>query len=115
VLFFLAIGYVAVARSHYTLQAMATINPARAEAFGRRYTVIGWAMILGPSAIILAHMGMARWHVLGVVSVMAPWLAGWEARWTLLVEAVGVWIFATYWLIKAYEILTLTVPPSPER
>lgn len=86
--FFVAIAYVCIFRASDTLSLIR--DPALARRYRRTYQGLGVAMILAPVAA-----GALGWLV----------EQGSGYRWTLfLVEAAGVWIFASYWLVKTFEM-----------
>ncbi len=87
-LFFLAIAYVCIFRASDTLSLIR--DPALARRYRRTYKTLGVAMVLAPVAA-----GALGWLL----------ERGSGYRWTLfLVEAAGVWIFASYWLVKTFEM-----------
>lgn len=86
--FFVAIAYVCIFRASDTLSLIR--DPALARRYRRTYQGLGVAMILAPVAA-----GALGWLL----------ERGSGYRWTLfLVEAAGVWIFASYWLVKTFEM-----------
>ena len=84
VLFFICIGYVCIWRASDTLREME--NEAREKRYRRFYQLIGSSMVLA----ILVAMSLSIWG--GISSLV------------FFAEAVGVWIFAVYWLLKSREI-----------
>jgi len=66
--------------------------PTHKETFRRNYNWIGLAMVLFPS-----------------VATVLMWMLEWRTRWILLAEALGVWTFAAFWLVKSRE-LSLSQP-----
>ena len=84
VLFFICIGYVCIWRASDTLGEME--NEAREKRYRRFYQLIGSSMVLA----ILIAMSLSIW---GDISSLV-----------FFAEAVGVWIFAAYWLLKSREI-----------
>jgi hypothetical protein len=86
--FFVAIAYVCLFRACDTLSLIR--DPALARRYRRTYQSLGVAMILAPLAA-------------GVLGWLLERGSGY--RWTLfLVEAAGVWTFASYWLVKTLEM-----------
>jgi hypothetical protein len=85
--FFLMIGYVCVFRARDTLCIVDDAN--RRKAFKRIYLVLGVLMLATPAAI-------------AVLEAVDP--AAQNGHTTLLVESAGVFVFATYWLVKGFEI-----------
>jgi hypothetical protein len=63
-----------------------------------------------------------RYRLLAIGMIAAP-LASWaiaeKSHWTIWTEALGVWVFSTYWLAKTYELLNVsqlepTDAPAPK-
>lgn len=87
--FFLMIAYVCVFRARDTLCILNDAN--RRRIFERIYLVLGILMVATPATIA----------VLSVVSTAE------RGRYTtLIIEVAGVFVFATFWLIKSFEIRT---------
>lgn len=83
-LFFICIAYVALFRSADTLALMRDTKQARA--MQRSYRLIGIGMLISP----IAAMVLSR--------LLQP-----ESL-VFFVEALAVWLFAAYWLLKTWEI-----------
>ena len=87
VLFFLCIAYVSLARSRDTLPLL---PPARRRRYDRLYKSTGWAMILSPAAAVVLSL---------------PFLASTQVNTVKFwVEALAVWAFAAYWIVKTGEM-----------
>ena len=87
VLFFLCIAYVSLARSRDTLPLLTLGKRRRYE---RLYKSTGWAMIVSPAAAVV--LSLAFTPGTGVNTVR------------FWVEALAVWSFAAYWIIKTGEM-----------
>lgn len=89
VTFFFCIAYVCIKRSGDTLHL---VPPAHRSRYLRVYKMMGWLMILLPLAAagILTLLNQPFGTKTGVVVLGIEW--------------AGVWVFATYWLLKTYEI-----------
>jgi hypothetical protein len=86
ILFFLAIGYVCIFRSGDTL----VLLPERQQsAYRKIYRIIGLTMWIFP--LTVAVLEAARVKLFGSHTIF-------------FVEAVGIWTFASFWLIKSREI-----------
>ena len=85
ILFFILVAYVCFFRSGDTFRLFK--DPANLNAYQRRYAIIAAALILVPLAVLaLEQLDVGdRFH-------LVFWL-----------EAVGIWIFAIYWLVKTFE------------
>lgn len=88
ILFFLSIAYVCIFRSSDTLGLIA--DPERAAMFKKVYKTMGWAMIASPAI------------ALGLKLFLAPEPG--KGAYIFFIEAVGVIVFGTYWLVKSIEI-----------
>ncbi len=86
ILFFFAIGYVCIFRSGDTLRLL---PEGQQVIYKRIYRAIGSVMWIFP--LVVAGLEAARIKVFGTHTVF-------------IVEAVGIWTFAAFWLIKSYEI-----------
>ncbi|NNC72307.1 MAG: hypothetical protein HKN78_05460, partial [Sphingomonadaceae bacterium] len=92
-IFFLAIAYVCIFRYKDTLQLMK--DETRRAAFANSYRVIGALMVLLPPGIF-------------AIFQIAPRAADAQGFPVILaVEAVGIWVFAAFWLTKSKEIALL--------
>lgn len=88
VLFFLCIAYVCIFRASDTLSLIKDAD--RARRFRRGYRLMGLAMIASPAVAVLLTLFLQPRS---------------EARSTIFfVEAVGVLVFAVYWMVKSREI-----------
>ncbi len=88
VLFFLTIAYVCIFRASDTLGLIS--DPAKASRYKRVYRWLGIGMIASPAiALVLT------W-------VLQPGAD--DNFWVFFVEAVGVFVFGAYWIVKSYEI-----------
>lgn len=85
ILFFIAIAYVCIFTSHYTLEEIN--NPARKNFYKKIYNFLGAGMIIFPvsSALLLLF-----WKETSNV--------------IYFVELAGVWAFSAYWIVKTKEI-----------
>jgi hypothetical protein len=93
VAFFLCIAYVSLRRAHDTLEVLP--DPERKPVYLRRYAVTGWMMILAPLTAV----------VLSLVFDQPDPASGSRLRtFTFWIEAVGVWAFAGYWIVKTLEM-----------
>lgn len=89
--FFLCIAYVCIFRASDTLHLIQ--DQAKAKQYQRTYKWLGLLMIVTP-AIALALTWIKR--------ILVP---GLELNyWVFLVEAIGVIVFGSYWIIKSREI-----------
>lgn len=88
VLFFVCLAYVSVFRASDTLRLIRDTD--RARLLQRGYRILGTAMLMSP-----------------LFALAAAWLlrspAGEPSR-VFFIEAFGVWAFATYWLVKSWEL-----------
>ena len=86
IIFFLAIAYVCLFRSKDTLEILKEPHRGR---FKLGYRILGTLMIVLPAAVLAAHLlsppGRSRFPV-------------------LLIEIAGIYVFATFWLVKSREI-----------
>jgi hypothetical protein len=87
-IFFAAIAYVCLARSHDTLELIS--DAARRARFNMLYRALGALMILAPLTATILHL-------------LIPKEAD-EAYWVLAIEVAGIWVFAAFWLVKSREI-----------
>jgi hypothetical protein len=95
--FFVMIAYVCVFSAHYTLSLVA--DRARRRLFRKIYLVFGALMVLTPATVF-------------ALSLAVP--PGEDNRSTLIVEVGGVLVFASFWLVKSFEIRTALRPgPRP--
>lgn len=85
--FFIMIGYVCVFRARDTLVVHGAVRRRR---FGLLYLMLGILMIAVPCTIYALHL-------------LTP--GPQDSHLTLLIELAGVAVFATFWLVKSYEIL----------
>lgn len=83
-LFFLCIAYVSVFRASDTLSLIR--DTSRARRFQRLYRILGMGMIVSPVAA-------------AVLTVLVE-----PGAFKFFLEAVAVWIFAAYWLVKSREM-----------
>ena len=83
VLFFLCIAYVSLFRSHDTLCLLPRESRDR---YKRLYSWTGGAMIASPLAAVVLTFALGT-------STLVFW-----------VEALGVWAFSAYWIIKTFEM-----------
>jgi hypothetical protein len=88
VVFFLSIAYVCIFRSSDTLGLMP--DPARAGIYRKAYKLMGWAMIASPGIAVTLELFLQPDPGKGSV--------------IFLIEAVGVVVFGSYWLLKSFEI-----------
>lgn len=91
VTFFLLIAYVCVCRSGDTLQLME--DQDQKNRFTLIYRLLGLAMVVMPLGVIAIEF-------LGNRGVR-------ENFWIMLVEVIGIAVFATFWLYKSHEIRLL--------
>jgi len=80
ILFFVAIAYVCIFRAGDTLPLIK--DETLRKKYKRMYQVLGWLMVILPAA---------AWIVSGLQS-------------ELFVEAAGIYVFATYWVVKSREV-----------
>jgi hypothetical protein len=85
-LFFVMTAYVCIFRARDTLLVLK--NHARRRVFNRIYLVLGILMLATPVTVTALDMG-------------APARNGHS---TLLIEVAGVFFFASFWLVKSFEI-----------
>ncbi|MDB5671690.1 MAG: putative rane protein [Alphaproteobacteria bacterium] len=85
--FFLATGFVCLFCAGDTLVALRDAEKARR--FQRVYRLLGIAMVAVPLAVLALHLLFER--------------SG-ESHVTLAIEVAGMWIFASFWLVKSREI-----------
>jgi len=81
ILFFVAIAYVCIFRAGDTLPLIK--DETLRKKYKRMYQVLGWLMVLLPAA---------AW-------VLTVWRGGWE----FYAEFAGIYVFATYWVVKSRE------------
>lgn len=86
ILFFVMIAYVCIFRARDTLFIMKSHR--RRRAFRRIYLLLGILMLATPAAVL-------------ALKVVAP---DRSSRSTLWIEVAGVVVFASFWLIKSFEI-----------
>lgn len=86
VVFFTLIGYVCVCRSRDTLTLMT--DEARRAMFRKAYWALGVVMVLTP--------------LVGIAIKLGDHDAA--EKWILIVEVVGIYVFAAFWALKSYEI-----------
>lgn len=87
IVFFLCIGYICIFHADDTLELLRQSRGEQAYGkYRRTYRVLGGLMVISP--LIAA----------GVSAVFG------KNSFTFFAEAVGVWVFATYWLVKSREI-----------
>ena len=87
--FFALIAYVCVFRSRDTLQLMR--DEAKRAMFQNVYRVLGFLMVAMPLVVIAIHF-LARRE---------------RSWWILIVEVIGIGVFATFWHYKSREIRLL--------
>lgn len=93
--FFLCIAYVCIFRAGDTLSLIK--NTETRQTYRRRYRRLGLAMVLLPT-------------LASIVSAVAHW------RWLVfLVEASGIYVFATYWAVKSQEAFLTDVDSKAAR
>ncbi len=85
--FFVCIAYVCIFRASDTLHLLK--DPVREARFRRLYRRIGFGMILFPVIALLMTVVFQRF-----------------SAYAFFAEASGIWIFATYWLVKSRELKT---------
>lgn len=85
VLFFLCLAYVSIWRSRDTLRLLAE---EKRERYNRLYMLTGALMIVSPIAAIFASQVLTGSHRIFILSI----------------EALGVWAFSAYWLVKTREM-----------
>jgi hypothetical protein len=85
VLFFLCIAYVCIFCASATLPLVR--DAGRRAHFRRFYKLVGWTMVASPVLAAVLNMFLAR-----------------GAAYIFFLEAVGVYAFAAYWLVKTIEI-----------
>jgi len=88
VIFFLSIAYVCIVRSSDTLGLMS--DQARADYYRKAYKMMGWAMIASPAIAFALKLFLQPDPGKGSV--------------IFFIEAVGVVVFGSYWLLKSFEI-----------
>jgi hypothetical protein len=88
--FFMCIAYVCVFRSSDTLRIMT--DPVARERFRMTYRVLGALMIGLPILIAAIFLAVTSWRDTAAV---------------LLTEIAGIYVFATFWLVKSREISIL--------
>jgi hypothetical protein len=87
VLFFLCIAYVSLARSRDTLHLLPS---AKRGHYTRLYKSTGVAMVVSPAVAVVLSIALEPTSRL--------------RTFTFWVEALGVWSFAAYWIIKTREM-----------
>lgn len=90
ILFFLLIAYVCVFRSRDTLALLR--DEARRRRFQRAYGILGAAMVAAPLLVWLIDLAFP---------------ASENSRVVFVIEAVGIYVFASFWLVKSREIAIL--------
>lgn len=85
VLFFVCISYVCIKCAKETLFLLN--NEVLERKYGNIYKILGIGMLLSP-----------------LIALIITFLFQQLSSYTFFVEAVGVWIFATYWIIKSREL-----------
>lgn len=89
-LFFLCIAYVCIFRASDTLSLIR--DTRRAERFRSTYRVLGLMMVVSPAlAVGLTYLFESSTQ---------------KHTWLFFVEAVAVWVFSAYWLVKSRELDT---------
>ena len=96
ILFFLMIAYVCLFRSKDTLRTVK--DEARRKRFSRLYLIIGILMILLPLLVLIKSYGYMNF--IGARSAVF-WM-----------EALAIWSFSAFWLLKSFEIKQTTVKPE---
>src|SRR5262245_9855540 len=91
VLFFVAIAYVCIFRASDTLRL---VDPDKVGRYERTYRILGVGMVVFPVIAAVLTMVLNRESVLVFVA-----------------EALGVCIFASYWLVKSHEIWATNAEP----
>jgi hypothetical protein len=91
--FFVAIAYVCVFRSNDTLAIMT--NDVRKRFFRRVYVVLAAAMVAMPTTVWLRHVLTATPE---------------NGHFLFWVEVTGVYVYATFWLVKSREIWEIENP-----
>jgi len=94
VLFFVLIAYVAIFRAKDTVEALAD-EQARAR-FVATYRTLGVAMVGLPLFIVFAHFHFPDYP-----------------SWIFLLEAAGVYVFSSFWLVKSREIARIEAQSRP--
>ena len=84
ILFFVCIAYVCIFRAGDTLSLID--NPAAREKYRRTYQTLGWAMVICP---------VAAW-------ILISWMPFHKSA-IFFTEVAGIYVFATYWVIKTIE------------
>jgi len=84
ILFFACIAYVCIWRAADTLPLID--NAATRERYRLTYQILGWAMVICP---------IFAW-------VLISWMPFHKSA-IFLVELAGIYVFATYWVIKSHE------------
>ena len=82
---FLCIAYVCIFRASDTLRLLK--NKVLQARYRRIYTLIGVGMVLSPLIAVLMTVIFRQFE-----------------SYTFFAEAAGIWIFASYWLVKSYEL-----------
>lgn len=86
ILFFISIAYVCIFRASDTLDR-GQLDNSRKSYYRRIYWILGISMVALP-------VGSALWlYFVNETGSLIFW-----------VEAVGVWVFSTYWIVKSIEI-----------
>ena len=83
--FFLCIAYVCIFRASDSLRYMD--DPIRRQRYHSLYKYIGIGMILSPVVALLLTVAFLKFR-----------------SYTFFAEAAGIWIFASYWLLKSREL-----------
>ena len=92
-LFFVLIAYVCVFRSSDTLKLMK--DEAARRPFRRWYNLLGGLMIALPATVFVLHL-------------LDTDRTGSKAIW--FIEALGIWVFGSFWIVKSAEIRQLERP-----
>jgi hypothetical protein len=87
--FFVMIAYVCIFRAQDTLFIMK--DRPRRKAYKRVYLILGVLMLATPTSVV-------------ALAIVAP--AAESGYSTLVIEVAGVIVFATFWLVKSFEIRT---------
>lgn len=84
--FFLCIGYVCIFRASDTLQLVH--DPVLRQRYRRAYLILGIAMVASP---VLAYVLISHSPVGNKTAIY-------------FVELAGIYVFATYWVVKSHEV-----------
>lgn len=80
---FLCIAYICIFRSWDTLTEKLIPDETRRKVYKVTYQLLGWSMVLLP---------------------LLAWVMASTNNRTFLIEALGIWVFAIYWLVKSWEL-----------